>query len=289
MKPSFAIVGCGRVGTALAVYLTELGYPAAGLSSKSLHSSKKLANTIGTSDFSDVPCKMTKNADIVFITTPDDIIESVCDEISAHKGFHQDATVLHCSGSLPSTILSAAKGCKAVIGSLHPLQSFASTEFKANPFQGIIIAVEGEKSALEKAGKIAGDLGGNCLTILTETKTLYHASAVVASNYLVTLMDFAFKLINQAGISSNDALMVLKPLVNGTLLNIEKDGIPKALTGPIARGDVDVVKSHIEEITSQIPELLSLYKILGSHTVEIADAKGSLSKSSIRDFKQILE
>ena len=289
MKPSFAIVGCGRVGTALAVYLTKLGYHAAGLSSKSLSSAKTLANTIGTDNFSDVPCQLTKNADIVFITTPDDIIKNVCDEISAHNGFHQDATILHCSGSLPSTILSAAKNCKAVIGSLHPLQSFASTEFKTNPFQGIIIAVEGEKTAVENAGKLADDLGGNCLTILTETKTLYHASAVVASNYLVTLMDFAFKLINQAGISSQDALTVLKPLVNGTLKNIEKTGIPEALTGPIARGDVDVVKSHIEEITTQLPELLSLYKILGSHTVDVAEAKGSLSESSIKDFKQILD
>jgi len=289
MKPSFAIIGCGRVGTALSLYLTDNGYKVAGLASRSIRSAKTIADQIHTDRFSDVLWEATKSADVVFITTPDDVIPEACRIISENNGFREGTVVLHCSGAHPSTILSDAKNCGAWIGSLHPLQSFASTKFSQNPFKGIIAAIEGEDRAVKAAGQIASDLGAVCLTIPTEAKILYHASAVVASNYLVTLMDLAFKLIGFAGLSGNDALRVLKPLVDGTLSNIEKAGAVNALTGPIARGDVETVKSHVEEISAKTPELLLLYKVLGGHTIGIADEKGTLTKESLEGLKEVLK
>ncbi len=194
---------------------------------------------------------------------------------------------LHCSGALPSTILSSVKECDAFAGSMHPLQSFASVEIEKNPFQDIIISLEGEKEAVSAARKIATDLGATCFTIQTEAKTLYHASAVVASNYLVTLLDLSLKLIEAAGISGADALKALKPLIEGTLSNIEKTGITRALTGPIVRGDIETVKRHLEDIGSKTPDLLDLYKTLGFHTVDIAMAGGGLSESSVQKLKKI--
>jgi len=289
MKPSFAIVGCGKVGTALGRFLVNAGYRASGVASKSLSSAKRTAGIIQSDRFSDVPWEITRSADVVFITTPDGAIEDTCNSIASNKGFGQNSVVLHCSGALPSTILSAAKTCGALIGSMHPLQSFASSEYQTNPFQGIIVSVEGENDAVKAAKKIAGDLGGTCVTILTEAKTFYHASAVVASNYLVTLLDLAFRLIGAAGIAGQDAFKVLKPLVEGTLSNIEKVGIPEALTGPIVRGDVETVENHVEEIGSTTPELLDLYKTLGFHTIDVATAKGTISESSAKQLKRLLK
>lgn len=282
MKPCFAIVGCGNVGTALGRFLTEAGYRLVGLSSRSLSSARRAAKIIGTGHFDKTPWRTTKEADIVFIATPDSAIADTCNSISSHSGFCRNAVVLHCSGALPSTILSSAKGCGAFTGSMHPLQSFATDKNNSNPFYGITISVEGEKEAVAVAKKIAEDLGATSLKIQTEAKTLYHASAVVASNYLVALLDLAFRLIKPAGVSSQDALRVLKPLIEGTLSNIERVGILEALTGPIARGDIETVEKHLTEIELKTPELLPLYKRLGLHTVDIARAKGLLESSAQR-------
>jgi len=170
---------------------------------------------------------------------------------------------------------------------MHPLQSFASADHKTNPFQGITVSIEGEGPAVNTAKTMSTDLGGTVVTLLTEAKTLYHASAVVASNYLVTLLDLAIRLIEESGINRQDAFNLLKPLIEGTLSNIGKVGIQKALTGPIARGDIKTVEKHIEEIGFKRPELLSLYKMLAFYTIDIAEARGSISKSSIQALKKI--
>lgn len=287
MKQSFAIIGCGKVGTALGKFLAKAGYKPAGFASKSLSSAKRAAEISGSDNFSRIPWEITRKAGIVFITTPDSAIADTCNSISLHSGFCKNGVVLHCSGALPSTILSSVKECGAFAGSMHPLQTFASVKIEKNPFQDIIISLEGEKEAVSAARKIATDLGATCFTIQTEAKTLYHASAVAASNYLVTVLDLSLKLIEAAGISGTDALKAIKPLIEGTLSNIEKAGITKALTGPIVRGDIETVKRHLVQIGSKTPDLLDLYKTLGFHTVDIAMAGGGLSESSAQKLKKI--
>jgi predicted short-subunit dehydrogenase-like oxidoreductase (DUF2520 family) len=287
MKPSFAIVGCGKVGTALGIFLARAGYPPAGFASKSLSSAKHLAGIVFSNHFNDIPWHITRHADVVFITTPDSAIEDTCTAISQNTGFADHAVVLHCSGALASSVLSSAKTCNAWTGSMHPLQSFASADYRTNPFKGIIVSIEGEDPAVKIAKTIAADLDGTAVTLLTKAKTLYHASAVVASNYLVTLLDLAVQLIQEAGINRQDAFDLLKPLVEGTLLNIEKVGVRKALTGPIARGDVKTVKKHIQEIGFKRPDLLALYKLLGFYTVDIAAAEHAVSESTIQELKRI--
>lgn len=287
MKPSFAIVGCGKVGTALAIFLTRAGYRPAGFASKRLSSAKHVADIVHSDRFTDVPWDITPHAEVVFITTPDGAITETCNVIARHTGFADKAVVMHCSGALSSSVLSEAKTCGAWIGSMHPLQSFAKADHKTDPFQGIVISLEGDDPAVNLAKTMAVDLGAKVVTLLTEAKTLYHASAVVASNYLVTLIDLAVQLMEDAGINRQEAFNLLKPLIEGTLSNIGNVGVQKALTGPIARGDVKTVEKHIEEIGFRRPELLTLYKILAFYTIEIAAAGGSISDSSIKELKRL--
>ncbi|MEE8399651.1 MAG: Rossmann-like and DUF2520 domain-containing protein [Desulfobacterales bacterium] len=289
MKPTIAIVGCGKVGTTLAIWLSRAGYAITGLASNGPVSAKNAAALTATDHYGQTNWEMTLEADIVFITTPDGIISDVCDAISQRKGFKKDAVILHCSGAHASTILSSAKDCGAMIGSMHPLQSIASIKSESNPFEGIIVSVEGEDRAVETARQIATDLGATSYTIRTEAKMLYHAAAVVASNYLVALLGLSFKLIGKAGIPDTDAYSVLQPLIGGTLGNIEKVGIPAALTGPISRGDVDTVAQHIEAMKAQTPELLSLYRTLGTATIDIARAAGTLSEEGAGKLRDVLK
>ncbi|MBW1941112.1 MAG: DUF2520 domain-containing protein [Deltaproteobacteria bacterium] len=288
MKPSFAIAGCGKVGTALGKVLISQGYRLTGLSCKNASSAQKAARILGTNHFSTVAWEITEHSDIVFISTPDSVIQETCFNIAQHKGFSQNTVVLHCSGALPSTILSAAKTCGAFTGSMHPLQSFADSKTDGNPFAGIVVSVEGDEKAVNTAREIVKDLGADFAGIKTESKILYHAAAVAASNYLVTLLDLAFNLIEEAGIARKDAFKILKPLVEGTLDNIEKAGIPAALTGPIARGDIETVTRHLDEIGQKKPELLSLYRTLGLHTIDIALSGKTISESTAKNLKKIL-
>lgn len=288
MKPGFSIVGCGRLGTTLARVLVEQGYPARGFASRTLESAVKAAELSGSANAGTDPVAAVRDADMVFITTPDGLICEVCQSMAGSEAFRPGQMVFHCSGSLPSTILDSARHSGALIGSIHPLQSFATIQVDRNPFEGIIAAVEGDEKAVETGLAIAADLGSKGLTIKTEAKTMYHASAVVASNFLVTLVDFAYHLLGVAGIDASDAYSVLGPLIEGTLANIKKTGPVQALTGPIVRGDAGTVADHLREIADQAPERLALYKILGRHTVDIARKRNSLGEEALAGLDRLL-
>ena len=288
MKPGFSIVGCGRLGATLARVLVEKGYPARGFSSRTLESAVKAAELSGSTNAGTDPVAAVRDADMVFITTPDGLIREVCESMAGSGAFRPGQMVLHCSGSLPSTILDSARHSGALIGSIHPLQSFATIQVDRNPFEGIIAAVEGDEKAVETGLAIAADLGAKGLTIKTEAKTMYHASAVVASNFLVTLVDFAYHLLGVAGIDASYAYSVLGPLIEGTLANIKKTGPVQALTGPIVRGDAGTVADHLREIADKTPDRLALYKILGRHTVDIARQRNSLGEEALAELNRLL-
>ena len=296
MKPSFAIIGCGKVGRAFGKYLAQAGYPPVGFASRSMTSARRAAEIAGAPDRCfEKTWAAAKVADIVFITTPDDVIRETCRIISENKGFHKNSVVLHCSGALASTELASVKSCNALsgamIGSMHPLQSFASekTGKTGNPFDSIMMAVEGEPATVKKAREIAKDLGAQPFTITTNGKILYHAAAVVASNYLVTLMDLAIKLLSASGVSESEAFEILNPLIRGTLSNIETTGIPNALTGPIARGDVGIVEKHVLAIRALSGEMANYYTENGIKTIKIALAKGTLSEDAAKMLLRILK
>ncbi len=288
MKPSFAIIGCGKVGTALGKYLVQRGYPAGGFASRNMASAKNAAEMAGADGrYFKYPWKAAITADIVLITTPDGAIADVCREVAAHRGFRENSIVLHCSGALPSTILADAKECGAAIGSMHPLQSFAEVRSE-NPFEGIMMSLEGDPDAVRCGHNMAVDLGAVPFVINTEGKILYHAGAVVASNYMVTLMALAIRLLMLSGVKDSEAFQILKPLVRGTLSNIERVGITNALTGPIARGDSQTVAAHISAIQQMAADLLELYKTMGKATIPIAVDKGTLSTEAAREILTLL-
>nr|HID58430.1 DUF2520 domain-containing protein [Desulfobacterales bacterium] len=277
MKPSLAIVGCGTVGTAMGKLLSDAGYRVMGVVSRRLETARKAARTIGVSTYSTNPWEVTKEADIIFITTPDKAITPTCEAIVNHKGFKKGAVVIHCSGAHSSDILSSARRLEAYVASLHPLQSFASVDQALKIVHGSVCTIEGDEPALHVVRQLVSDLGGILVEISPKGKTLYHAAAVTASNYLVTLIDMALQLNGAIGIARETSFKALFPLIKGTLKNIEAIGIPAALTGPIARGDIDTVTDHLNAIKKDVPELIPLYKTLGLFTVNIAVAKGTLS------------
>jgi len=279
-KPTIAIIGCGTVGSAIGKLLGDAGYRISGVATSNLETARKAAEATGAERYSDSSSEISPRGKVVFITTPDDLIESLCIEISRQGGFQQDSVVIHCSGALSSEILASARECGAEVATLHPLQSFASVDQAVSLVPGSFCTIEGDGNALFLVRQIAQDLGGIVLEITAKQKTLYHAAAVAASNYLVTLIYLALELDKAAGLPINISFNALLPLMKGTLNNIGKKGIPDALTGPIARGDVATVSAHLKAIEEDSSKLLPLYQCLGLYTVDLAKAKRTITKET---------
>lgn len=287
-KPNVAVVGCGKVGGTLAVQLHRLGWPVTGLASRRLASATALRELLGSGQTTETPWEVTPSSGVVFITTPDDAVRPVCETIAENGGFTPGTVVFHSSGAHSSELLARAAEAGALTGSLHPLQAFASIIEDRNPFEGIIMAVEGHASAVDIGRQMAHALGARPLALKTDGKTLYHAAAVVASNYLVSLVDTALEMLGAAGIDRGDALDVLSPLIKGTLNNIARHGTTEALTGPIVRGDTDTVALHLEALKARLDHLLPAYRSLGRQALGIARKKGHLSEDTIAALRHLL-
>ena len=171
---------------------------------------------------------------------------------------------------------------------MHPVQSFASAEDAVRLLPGSYCCIEGDAEAVEVLSAVAREIGARVMTMPTEGRALYHAAAVVACNFLVALQSVALKLAQAAGIDPADAMQSLLPLIKGTVTNIERTGIPGCLTGPIARGDVQTVRCHLQAIRQGLPSVLPVYRTLALETVEVALAKGTLSQEAAAELREVL-
>lgn len=226
--------------------------------------------------------RVADNADLVFITTPDDVIASVAAEVRWQPG----QNVVHCSGADSTDILEPARKAGAFVGVFHPLQTFAS--LKQENLPGITFALEAEEPLLKTLKDMATTLGGRWIEISAGDKVVYHAAAVFACNYLVTLVKMATDLWQSFNIPPEQAIQALLPLLRGTINNIDAIGIPQCLTGPVARGDLGTIKKHINALQKVAPELVATYQELGLKTIPIALAKGRIEQKQANELKALL-
>ena len=287
-KNKIAIIGAGVVGTAIGYLLKKSGYPVAGIASRTLASAKKAGDFIGERTVSTDLAAIARKADIVFLTTSDRSIESACKKIASGNGFRKGAVVFHTCGALSSSVLQSAKKSGACTASFHPLQSCPSVQEAIKRIQGSYFFIEGDEAALSIARKIITALKGKEITLTVNRKTLYHAGACAASNFLVATVGLGLELFETAGINRVDALRALMPLIKGTVKNIEKLGVPSSLTGPIARGDADIIEDHLKAMAGERKDLTALYSELGRYTVRLGIGKGTLKEKEANKIIALL-
>ncbi len=277
---NIAFIGAGKVGRSFGYYLKTKGFNIVGYMSKSRESEEIAANETGSSPLTKE--EVLKKAEIIIITTPDTEIEKVCDDVSKSVGFDKDHLVVHMSGGLSSKILSSAREQGASIFSLHPLQSFAKVEKAREELKNTFFAMEGEGDK-EKLVSILDKIQNPYVEIDSEKKSLYHGAAAIASNYLVALTNVVLKLLQDCGFNRADALKVTGNLMQGTLNNVKEYDTVEALTGPIVRGDVNMVQHHLDELKKHnYDRILEIYRLLGEETVEIACSRGLSSDKAAR-------
>jgi len=277
-------IGAGTVGTALAARLSGRDYPVVAVSSLSRSSAQRLAQAAGGCRVFDSSQAVADNTELVFITTPDDAIASVVSEVNWRPG----QSVVHCSGADSTDILQPAKEAGAKVGAFHPLQTFASLRQAMENIPGSTFALEAEEPLLNILKDMSVALDGHWVELKASDKVLYHAAAVLACNYMVTLTKLATDLWQAFDVPQEKATKALVPLLRGTLHNIETIGIPNCLTGPIARGDIGTINKHLDVLKATAPDLVSTYRELGRQTIPIALAKGKIDQSQARKLQAIL-
>ena len=277
-------IGAGTVGTALSTRFSDRGYPVVAVSSRRQTSAEKLAQVISGCRAVNSNQAVADAAELIFITTPDGAIPPVVSEIQWHPG----QSVVHCSGADSTDILEPAKKSGAQVGAFHPLQTFASIKQAIDNIPGSTFAIEAEEPLLTTLKDMATALDGNWIELKASDKVLYHAAAVIACNYMVTLIKLATDLWQTFNIPTDQATKALMPLLRGTLNNIDNVGIPQCLTGPIARGDTGTIKKHLNALQKMAPTILSTYRELGLQTIPIALAEGRINQQQAEALKTIL-
>jgi predicted short-subunit dehydrogenase-like oxidoreductase (DUF2520 family) len=277
LRRTLNIIGAGNVGKTLGrLWTLNQTFVCQDVLNRSIGSSQRAVSFIGAGraidDYADL-----RPADVWMIAAPDDQIMQ-CAEQLAHAGsLSAGSVVFHCSGALLSSELravqqlGAAAGCALpAVASIHPIRSFAVPAEVVQSFTGTWCGIEGDQRALDVLIEGFSAIGAHLVPINTDFKMLYHSAAVFASNYLVTLLDVALQAYAKAGISDDVALNMIEPLVRKTVDGIFQVGPEKALSGPIARGDLETAARQYRAVAAWDKRYGTLYKRLGSLTADLA-------------------
>ncbi|HUF13609.1 MAG TPA: Rossmann-like and DUF2520 domain-containing protein [Longimicrobiales bacterium] len=221
---------------------------------------------------------------ILLLAVPDRALSEVAHDLAAAGPAPRGCVALHVSGALSADVLSPLHAAGYAVGSLHPLQPLADPWDGIRRLMGACFAVAGEPTAIAAARRIAHALDGIDFVVVNRDRPIYHAAAVFASNYVVALADTAIRLFEEAGVPADAAPEAVRSLMHGTLDNLEHLGVTSALTGPVARGDVDTVRMHLARLSAEDRQL---YCALGLRTLAIARTAG-LADERADELERIL-
>lgn len=267
---TLSIIGCGKVGRTLGrLWHDSRTFVVLDILNRSDASAQQARAFIGAGSVAASYADL-RSADVYLIATGDDQIAACCNALSAAGKLQPDSIVFHCSGALSSYELAAATAQGAAVASIHPIRSFADPQQVAGHFDGTWCGSEGDAAALAVLGPAFCAIGAQLVEIRREQKTLYHAAAVFASNYQVTLIDVAQQAYVAVGIAPELALKLIEPLLSESTANAFRLGPAAALTGPIARGDLATVARQYQAVQQWQPQIARLYQQFAALTTDLA-------------------
>ena len=278
-------IGAGVVGTSLAVALSRGGRRVVAASSRTFASARKLVELVPGCTAYPTASEVANSSDVVFISTSDDAISKVASSISWRQG----QGVVHCAGAASLDVLEHPVSQGAVSGSFHPLQSFSSVENGVESIPGTTFGIEGSDEMRAYLQDTALAIGGNPIFVKSDDKALYHLSGVMVGGLLATLAGVASQLWERFGIPRAEGLEALVPMMRQGVVNLETSGIPDALVGPYARGDIGTVRKHLEALRSRAPEVLPLYCELALAGIPLALEKGTLGRDRADEIRELVD
>ena len=275
VKPAIAIVGPGRLGSALALRLDSAGYPISEVVSRTPASQRRarvLTRTLKARSSHQGNARLA--AGLVWLCVPDREIAVAAArlvDLTDWKG----KIVFHSSGALTSDVLSVLRQRGAKVASVHPMMTFVRGTLPS--LKGIAFALEGDAAAVRPAGRIVRDLGGRALLVRKQSKAAYHAWGAFASPLLVAALVTAEEVARSAGLKTSAARRTMMPIICQTLVNYAALGPAGAFSGPLVRGDAEIVRRHLQ----------ALKKTPAARAVYVALSRSALRHLPVQNRRQL--
>lgn len=283
-----AIIGCGKLGSALALAMHHKGYPIDSLIDRNRASAQRLARLVNADCYSN-SIQDLQTAEIIFISVPDGAVLSVIADLKFYFDENKDMKfIYHTSGILTSGVFDSFRKYDIVGASVHPIQTFPGSDDDWKRFENCYFGIEGDQKAVVRVQSIIKRLGSKSIIISKEHKSQYHLACAIASNFMVALMAPVKTLFQKMNFSEQQAFDILFPLISTTLLNINKNGVESALSGPIVRGDTETVARHLAILSDELPYYVSLYKVMAKILLEFNSVKENLTKEQYEELMQLL-
>jgi predicted short-subunit dehydrogenase-like oxidoreductase (DUF2520 family) len=271
--PIIGIVGAGAVGTALGVALSRGGWPIQAVASRDPGRRERFRSLVEVRRVFADPEPILDEVELIVLTVPDDAIAALAGSLRMYGG----QAMIHTSGALGAEVLAPAMGAGTQIGAFHPLVAFADTERAVAALHGATVAIEGDDQLASMLADMADAIGATAVRLAPGSKTAYHAAAVLAAGGFIALLDAIAELGRVAGLDEAGSLAVYGRLIEGTLDNARALGIRTALTGPITRGDVGTLESHLAALRAYAPGVTDLYVAAARREIDLAEARGALT------------
>lgn len=260
--PVLNLIGPGRLGQTLARLWVDAGLVRMNcICGRSEASAIQARNFIGAGEPVDAP--RLAAGGLTLVAVPDDQLAALVAQLLKSETMAPGSIVFHGSGARASDVLAPLRDLGARVASIHPLKSFARPALAILDFAGTYCGCEGDEDALARLQPLFAAVGGHCFPVDGAHKVRYHAGAVLACNALTALMEAALASMAAAGVARGQAWPALRPLIQGTLDNIDRLGTTAALTGPVARGDGETVAHQLAALEQLDPNLAAVYRSLG--------------------------
>lgn len=265
---SIAVLGAGRVGSSLARLWVDAGEDVAVIASRRAARAKIAADFSSARRATNSYPRAAAMGKWVVLAVVDDALPIVVSRLAASKVDWRGKVVIHTSGYHGADALAVLTRRGASVGTLHPLMAVASPEEGLRRLPGAAFAVDGDRRAVEVAGRLARAAGGWALRVPPDARPGYHAAAVLAANCSVALIDAAAEVMQRAGIPRRLALAAIAPLVRGSVDNVSRLGPSRGLTGPVSRGDAATIAGHLQVLDGDIEEV---YRCLSRRMIALAN------------------
>lgn len=282
------VVSAGRVGSVLGAALAQAGHTVVAASGVSRASVQRAAQLLP-----DVPLlppdEVARRADLVLLAIPDDFLAGTVRGLAAVGALRPGQIVVHTSGAHGVDVLAPAVEAGALPLALHPAMTFAG---RPEDLQRIaacsfaVTATEGDEVAWSVGEALVVEIGADPVRVPQAARPLYHAALAHGANHLVTLVAECSDLLRSAGVEPAERL--LGPLLSAALDNALRHG-DRALTGPVARGDVGTLRVHLRVLAEAQPDALPGYRALALRTAQRAQAAGLLSASDAAEIGAVLK
>jgi predicted short-subunit dehydrogenase-like oxidoreductase (DUF2520 family) len=282
------VVSTGRVGAVLGAALTRAGHTvvaASGVSKESVQRAEELLPGVPLLP----PDEVVRRADLVLLALPDDALAGTVRGLAAADALRSGQIVVHTCGAHGVDVLAPAAEHGALPLALHPVMTFTG---RAEDLERLttccfgVTAGDSDEAAWSVGEALVVEMGAEPVRVPDSARPLYHTALAHGANHLVTLVAEASDLLREAGVG--DPARMLGPLLSAALDNALRHG-DRALTGPVARGDVGTVRAHLRVLGEHAPAMLSTYRALAVRTAQRAEESGLLRPDLAPDVFEALE